>query len=71
MTGETRDPGTNIGQEAELAAERIPGGVQPDDERVAANSSKPGVPGEPGMERTDDGDQSTEFDRHREAGQAR
>jgi hypothetical protein len=51
LTSDTRDPGTNIGQEAELAAERIPGGVRPDDERVAANSSKAGVPGEPGMER--------------------
>ena len=70
MTGETRDPGTNIGQEAELAAERIPGGVKPDDERVAANSSKVGVPGEPGMEGAGN-DQSTEFDRHREAGQDR
>ena len=36
------DPGAYIGQEPELAAETIPGGVQPDDERVAAHSTQVG-----------------------------
>jgi hypothetical protein len=35
MTAE-RDSGAFIGHEPELAAERIPGGVRPQDERVAA-----------------------------------
>ncbi len=34
------DPGAFIGHEPELAAETIPGGVQPGDERVAANSTQ-------------------------------
>ena len=46
MTDE-RDPGAFIGHEPELAAKRIPGGVRPQDERVAATQSEPAVPGEP------------------------
>jgi hypothetical protein len=34
------DPGAYIGHEPELAAETIPGGVQDDDERVAAHSTQ-------------------------------
>ena len=34
------DPGAFIGHEPELAAETIPGGVQPDDERVAGYASQ-------------------------------
>ena len=41
------DPGAYIGQEPELAAETLPEGIRPGDERVAANQSAPGVPGEP------------------------
>ena len=64
MTNE-QDPGGFIGQEPELEAESIPGGSKPGDERVAAHDAAPGVPGEP---ETDES--NTEFDRHREAGQA-
>jgi hypothetical protein len=42
-----RDPGVFIGHEPELAAERIPGGVRPQDARVAATQSEPAAPGEP------------------------
>ena len=42
----TLDPGAYIGSEPELASERIPGGVQPEDERVAFNASQHGVKGE-------------------------
>ena len=64
-----RDPGAYIGHEPELAADRIPGGVRPGDERVAANSSEPGVPPTPppsGHREVDAGD-----DERREAGQDR
>jgi hypothetical protein len=46
MTTE-QDPGAFIGHEPERAADSIPGGVRPDDERVAASQSESGVPGEP------------------------
>jgi hypothetical protein len=41
------DPGAYIGNEPELEAETIPGGVEPGDERVAAYDSRPGLPEEP------------------------
>ena len=46
MTRERQDldPGAYIGHEPELAADRIPGGVRPGDERVAATQSEAGVP---------------------------
>jgi hypothetical protein len=50
MTDQERDPGAFIGHEPELAADRIPGGVQPDDDRVAFNSSQRAVDGEPGAD---------------------
>lgn len=34
------DPGAFIGHEPELAEETIPGGIGPDDERVAAHSTQ-------------------------------
>lgn len=43
------DPGAYIGREPELEAETIPGGVGPQDERVAAYDSRPGIGGEPDM----------------------
>ena len=67
--GQPRDPGAYIGHEPELAADRIPGGVRPGDERVAANQSEPGVPpAQPpsGHREVDAGD-----DVRREAGQDR
>jgi hypothetical protein len=45
MTDE-HDPGAFIGHEPEFAADRIPGGVRPEDERVAAIQSEPAAPGE-------------------------
>ncbi|HVL52740.1 MAG TPA: hypothetical protein VM344_00600 [Vitreimonas sp.] len=36
------DPGAYIGHEPERSTETIPGGVQPEDERVAAVASQPG-----------------------------
>jgi hypothetical protein len=41
------DPGAYIGRKPERVAETIPGGVQPGDERIAANStsSEPAIPG--------------------------
>jgi hypothetical protein len=59
------DPGAYIGHEPELASERIPGGVQPEDERVAFNSSQRAVDGEPGA------DQDVDPPDVREAGQNR
>ena len=44
---EEHDPGAFIGHEPELAAERIPGGVRPQDRRVAATQAEPAAPGEP------------------------
>ena len=64
MTGE-QDPGGFIGQQPEREAESIPGGVKRGDERVAAHDAAPAAPAEPGTDET-----KTEFDRHREAGQA-
>ena len=52
MTDE-RDSGAFIGHEPELAAERIPGGVRPQDERVAATQSEPAVPSEPDDDASD------------------
>jgi hypothetical protein len=63
------DPGAYIGHEPELAAERIPGGVRPDDERVAAHSTQSGPKSAPepsGHREIDAGD-----DERREAGQDR
>lgn len=34
------DPGAFVGNRPERQAETIPGGVRPDDERIAANSSQ-------------------------------
>ena len=41
------EPGAYIGHEPERQAETIPGGVRPDDERIAAHSTQAGEPGEP------------------------
>jgi hypothetical protein len=60
-----RDPGAYIGIEPELASETIPGGVRPDDERVAAHSSQAGP-----TQSTDPPGAATE-DHRREAGQDR
>ena len=42
-----RDPGASIGNEPELESETIPGGVTPQDERVSAYQSRPGLAEEP------------------------
>lgn len=62
---EDLDPGAYIGQQPELASERLPGGVQADDERVAAYDSAHGVPGEP------DANATTDLDRNTRTGDAR
>jgi hypothetical protein len=56
----TKDPlahpdeaGAYVGRKPERQAETIPGGVRPDDERIAANSSQSGEGGAP--EQTPDG----------------
>jgi hypothetical protein len=59
------DPGAYIGREPELASETIPGGVQPDDDRVAFNASRRAVDGEPGS------GTSADPPERREAGQNR
>jgi hypothetical protein len=48
------DPGAYVGRLPERAAETIPGGVRPEDERVAAYQSEPAAPGEPGDQTSDD-----------------
>jgi hypothetical protein len=36
------EPGAYVGRKPERQAETIPGGVRPDDERIAAHSTQPG-----------------------------
>lgn len=40
MSNEPADPGAYLGHEPELSAETIPGGVKPDDERVAGTATQ-------------------------------
>ena len=63
------DPGAYIGHEPELAADRIPGGVQKDDERVAAHSTQSGPTSAP--EPSGHREASAGDDQVREAGQDR
>jgi hypothetical protein len=48
-----QDAGAFIGHEPEFASERIPGGVRPQDERVATTQSEPAGPGEPAGDTSD------------------
>lgn len=41
------EAGAYIGREPERAADTIPGGVRPDDERIAAHSTQGSLPGRP------------------------
>jgi hypothetical protein len=50
MADKDLDPGAFIGQEPELASEKIPGGVRPTDDRVAFNGSDRAADGEPGTD---------------------
>jgi hypothetical protein len=50
MTDRDLDSGAYIGQEPELASETIPGGVRPEDDRVAFNASRRSADGEPGTD---------------------
>ena len=59
--GHPADPGAYIGNRPERQAETIPGGVRPDDERIAAHSTQT----EPVR------DDSAEDPDRREAGQSR
>lgn len=45
---EDLDPGAFVGNRPERAAETIPGGIGPKDERIAAHSTQPGEPGDGG-----------------------
>jgi hypothetical protein len=45
MADRPKDPGAYIGHEPELSAETIPGGVRPDDERVAGTATQSGGEG--------------------------
>lgn len=65
-----RDPGAYIGREPELAADRIPGGVQPGDERVAAHSTQVGPTGADEPDGHREGPPADD-DQVREAGQDR
>ncbi len=65
------DPGAFVGQRPERQAETIPGGVRPDDERIAAHSTQVG---DSSSERTDpSGHREVDAgdDVRREAGQDR
>jgi hypothetical protein len=64
------DAGAYIGREPERQAETIPGGVRPDDERIAAHSTQTGPPGS--TESTPEGHRegvNADDDTVREAGQ--
>jgi hypothetical protein len=79
MTDETKDPlahpdeaGAYVGRKPERQAETIPGGVRPDDERIAAHSTQVGDTG--GVEPTPEGHRegrAADEDLTREAGQDR
>ena len=79
MTDETKDPlahpdepGAYVGRKPERQAETIPGGVRPDDERIAAHSTQVGDTS--GVERTPEGHReghSADEDLIRGAGQDR
>ena len=78
MTDPTKDPlahpdepGAYVGRKPERQAETIPGGVSPDDERIAANSTQTG---ETSTETTPSGHREgrpADDDLVREAGQDR
>jgi len=65
-----RDAGQYIGSQPELASETIPGGVRPDDQRVAAHSTQSGPTSEPEPSGHRDGAPAGD-DQVREAGQDR
>jgi hypothetical protein len=59
------DPGAYIGGEPELAAERIPGGVRPEDDRVAFNASERAADGQPGTDTESDPPERREAGKNR------
>ena len=66
------EPGAYVGRKPERQAETIPGGVRPDDERIAAHSTQAGDTSD--VETTPDGHRegrTADDDLVREAGQAR
>ena len=67
---EDADPGQYLGRKPERASESIPGGVRPDDERVAAHSTQSGPTSPPAPAGHRDGDRAGD-DEVREAGQDR
>jgi hypothetical protein len=69
-TDKGHDPGQFIGRKPERATETIPGGVQPDDERVAAHSTQSGPTSPPEPTGHREG-APADADQVREAGQDR
>ncbi len=68
---ERHDPGAYVGREPERQAATIPGGVRPDDERIAAHSTQSGPrAGDDTPDGHRDGPQADD-DQVREAGQSR
>ncbi len=68
---ERHDPGAYVGREPERQAATIPGGVRPDDERIAAHSTQSGqTVGDDMPDGHREGPQADD-DQVREAGQSR
>jgi hypothetical protein len=66
-----RDPGAYVGREPERQAATIPGGISPDDERVAAHSTQSGATAaDPSPDGHREGSPADD-DQVREAGQSR
>ncbi len=68
---EQRDPGAYVGRQPERQAATIPGGISPDDERVAAHSTQSGpTAGDPVPDGHREGPPADD-DQVREAGRSR
>ncbi|MGP1674066.1 MAG: hypothetical protein ACTS8Z_02485 [Candidatus Limnocylindrales bacterium] len=65
------DPGAFVGQQPERQAQTIPGGVRPDDERIAAHSTQVGDEGGVGADPAGHREVDAGDDVRREAGQDR
>ena len=68
---EQRDPGAYVGREPERQAATIPGGISPEDERIAAHSIRSGAKGGDFTPEGHRDGASADDDQGREAGQSR
>lgn len=68
---ERRDPGAYVGREPERQAATIPGGISPDDERIAAHSTQSGPTAGDDVPDGHREGPSADDDQVREAGQSR